>query len=217
MENLSWAHQPLQQFLDESPNSDSLTQVTKALVQATKSVKRAKLRLELECLLQRQYIEYKRNFNAELQLQSLPSCELATKLFHRLQEKGMVVYGYIHHTDGLEAQVLELDDEDINLLIESIGNFLEAKREQQNPGIVGIYLWLSMQSVNACSDILPDDLKDDKNNKKVAQNEKRRLKRKRGSDPKGLESIHNPSTLLQYNSSIPEYQTPYPQIDEWRE
>jgi hypothetical protein len=86
------------------------------------------------------YVEYGRNFNAEIQLEPLPSYELATKLFHELQGKGMVLYRYIHHTEGLEAHVLELDDEDIDILI--------------NPSILGIKWWLDKNPVNACSGTL---------------------------------------------------------------
>jgi hypothetical protein len=45
MENFSWAGEPLQKFLDESPNPVDVTEVEKVLVQAFKCMKRAKLRL----------------------------------------------------------------------------------------------------------------------------------------------------------------------------
>jgi hypothetical protein len=64
----------------------------------------------------------------------------------------MVLYGYIHYTEGLESQFLELDDEDMDIIIRSMGNFLEAERERQNPGVLGIFSWLLMKkTVNACS------------------------------------------------------------------
>jgi hypothetical protein len=149
MENLSWAGQPIQQFLDKSPNSAHVTQVanalTEALVQATKFLKRDKLREQLEKLLQQQYLESDDTFRAKIQLEPLQSCELATKHFQHLGGVGMVLYGYIHHTDGLEEQVLELDDKDKDILIRSIGDFLEAEKEQEDPGVLGIYFWVSIK------------------------------------------------------------------------
>jgi hypothetical protein len=154
MENLSWGGQPLQQFLDSS-NSAHVTEVEKVLVQITKGVRRAKLRLKSEQLLQKQYAECKDSFRAKIQPEPLQNCELATKLFQYLQGVGMVLYGYIHRTKGLEAQFLELDDEDIDLFMKSISVFLKAELEQKNPGVRGIYFWVSIQDdMNACSGTL---------------------------------------------------------------
>ena len=155
MENLFWAGQPFQQFLDELSDSAHVTEVGKVLVQITKGIRRAKLRLKLEQLLQKQYAECKDSFRAKIQPEPLQSSELATKLFQYLQGVGMVLYGYIHRTKGLELKFLELDDEDIDLFIKSIGVFLKAELEQKNPGIRGIYFWVSIQDdMNACSGTL---------------------------------------------------------------
>ena len=153
MENLSWNGQPLEQVLDESPNSDHVFLIVKALVQAQRHVRVTELRLQLERLIQGQYVEYKRTFNAEI-LKLLLSSELATKLFHKLGGVGIVLYGYIHHKEGLEVRVLELDDEDLEVLIGTMGKFLKVEKENRNPGILGIELWLSFHHVNACSGTL---------------------------------------------------------------
>lgn len=153
MENLSWSGQPLQQFLDESRNSDDVIQVRKGLVQAEKHVKVAELRQQLERLIQRQRVEYDRSFNAEI-LKPPLSSELAAKLFHKLGGVGMVLYGYIHHKEGLEEQVLALDEEILAVFIDAMDKFLKAQRECRNKSIRGIDLWLEDRLLDACTGTL---------------------------------------------------------------
>jgi hypothetical protein len=153
MDNLSWSGQPLKQFLGESRNSEDVIQVRKGLVQAEKHVKVAELRQQLERLIQRQNVEYDRTFNAEI-LKPPLSSELAAKLFHKLGEVGMVLYGYIHHKEGLEIEVLALDEEILAVFIDAMDKFLKAQRECRNKSIRGIDLWLEDRILNACSGTL---------------------------------------------------------------
>ena len=154
MENLSWGNQPLQQFIN-SLNDARVTELEMALVQITKGLRTAKLRLRSQQLLQKQYAECKDSFRAKIQPEPLQNCELATNLFKYIGQIGMVLYGYIHRIKGLEAQFLELDKEDIKLFAESINAFLKAEVEKKNPGVCGIYFWVSMRDdINACSGTL---------------------------------------------------------------
>jgi hypothetical protein len=145
MEHLYWDGRPLGEILDESPNDEFVKLLDKAGVQITKSIRLHNLRLRLEDYLVNQFTIKKFVFNADIQEQPLPDSPLATKLFEKLGEKGIVANGYINHAKDLKVKVLELENEDLDKLVAYIVVIMNPVDKIKKKSIRGIDAWLDIQ------------------------------------------------------------------------